>query len=565
MVPNYNFYRLQNKAIHLLFSFLCQNIFKQKKVKKNLLLSVLGGLLLGLSWPTYGFSFLVFFALIPFFYLVEEINADQQKKKGLRLFGTSYTGFLIWNLISTWWIYNSTAFGAAFAILCNSSFYAIILCLYRWSLTRLPKKTSLIFLVALWMTFEKFHLNWDFSWPWLNLGNVFSEDIYWIQWYEYTGAFGGTLWVLLVNLIGLKYFRAYRESGELLTNLRKFAPNLIWIAIPIALSLLLYERDLKAIGETEVIVLQPNIDPYEGKYQRSNGELLALAEELTQNQIQPTTEYLLTPEAYLDEGYGLDLRQYKTAKLHQKLRAFNAKHPNLALITGAQSYKVYPPSEKAPSPTANKLRSGWVDIYNSVFQFQKDNNDQRYHKSKLVVGVEYMPYKAFFEPIIGEFLLDFGGTIATRGVQKSRTVFEHKNGVKTAPIVCYESIYGAFVTGYVRNGAQFLSIITNDAWWGNTQGHQQLLSYARLRAIENRRAIARSANTGISAFINAKGEVEQTLAYEKEGSLSAKVKLHDQLTFYSVYGDYLARWSIFLFGLLFCIALSGRLKEKAAF
>ena len=336
-------------------------------------------------WPTYGFSFLVFFALIPFFYLVEEINADQQKKKGLRLFGTSYVGFLIWNLISTWWIYNSTAFGAAFAILCNSSFYAIILCLYRWSLTRLPKKTSLIFLVALWMTFEKFHLNWDFSWPWLNLGNVFSEDIYWIQWYEYTGAFGGTLWVLIVNLIGLKYFRAYRQSGELLTNLRKFAPNLIWIAIPIALSLLLYQSDLKAIGETEVVVLQPNIDPYEEKYQRSNIELLALAEELTQNQIQPTTEYLLTPEAYLDEGYGLDLRQYKTAKLYQKLRAFNAKHPNLALVTGAQSFKVYPPSEKSPSPTANKLRSGWVDIYNSVFQFQ-ENNDQRYHKSKLVVG-----------------------------------------------------------------------------------------------------------------------------------------------------------------------------------
>ena len=135
--------------------------------------------------------------------------------------------------------------------------------------------------------------------------------------------------------------------------------------------------------------------------------------------------------------------------------------------------------------------------------------------------------------------------------------------MKTAPIVCYESIYGAFVTAMYameRNSC----IITNDAWWG-TQGHQQLLSYARLRAIENRRAIARSANTGISAFINAKGEVEQTLAYEKEGSLTAKVQLHNQLTFYSIYGDYLARWSIFLFGLLFCIALSGRLKEKAAF
>ena len=101
-------------------------------------------------------------------------------------------------------------------------------------------------------------------------------------------------------------------------------------------------------------------------------------------------------------------------------------------------------------------------------------------------------------------MLDFGGTVATRGIQNTRTVFEHAEGYKTAPIVCYESIYGEYVTEYVRNGAQFLSIITNDAWWGNTQGHKQLLSYARLRAIENRRAIARSANTGISAFINAK-------------------------------------------------------------
>ena len=142
-------------------------------MKKRLLLSVSGGVMLGLAWPTYGFSLLVFFALIPFLFIVEEINSDDKKKKGLRVFGTTYLGILIWNLISTWWIYNSTAFGAAFAILCNSSFYAIIFTLYRWSRTRLPQKTSLLFLIVLWMAFEKFHLYWDFSWPWLNLGNVF--------------------------------------------------------------------------------------------------------------------------------------------------------------------------------------------------------------------------------------------------------------------------------------------------------------------------------------------------------------------------------------------------------
>ena len=104
--------------------------------------------------------------------------------------------------------------------------------------------------------------------------------------------------------------------------------------------------------------------------------------------------------------------------------------------------------------------------------------------------------------------------------QKERTVFKHKTeNLKVGPIICYESIYGSFVTEYIRKGADFLAIITNDAWWGNTAGHRQLLSYSRLRAIENRRSIVRSANTGISAIINRKGELINYLPYNHEGLL----------------------------------------------
>ncbi len=242
--------------------------------------------------------------------------------------------------------------------------------------------------------------------------------------------------------------------------------------------------------------------------------------------------FLLTPEGYLDEGYGLNLSDYTTTEFYQSILQFTSKYPNLALITGAQSFRLYPKSKKAPSPTANPLNNGgWFDVYNSVFHFENQQKPDYYHKSKLVVGVEYMPYKKYLEPIVGEFLLDFGGTVATRGIQENRAVFTHKKGIKTAPIVCYESIYGAYVTEYVRNGAQFLSIITNDAWWGNTQGHQQLLSYAKLRAIENRRSIARSANTGISAFINPKGAIQQSIAYEEKGFLIDTIPLNQKAYF----------------------------------
>ena len=175
-----------------------------------------------------------------------------------------------------------------------------------------------------------------------------------------------------------------------------------------------------------------------------------------------------------------------------------------------------------------------------------------------------MPYKSFFKPLLGEFMLDLGGTVSSRATQKNRTVFTHSTeGSKIAPIICYESIYGEFVTEYARNGAQFFSILTNDAWWGNTQGYKQLLSYARLRAIENRRAIARSANTGISAFIDAQGRMSTSLGYEEQGALKGSVGLNSELTFYSKHGDYIARFSKYNFVILLILSLGSVLRKKS--
>ena len=113
-------------------------------------------------------------------------------------------------------------------------------------------------------------------------------------------------------------------------------------------------------------------------------------------------------------------------------------------------------------------------------------------------------------------------------------------------MICYESIYGAYVNEYIKQGAQFLGVLTNDAWWGDTQGHKQLLSYTRLRAIETRKSIARSANTGISAFINQRGEIIQSLGYGKKGALRGTVLANENITTYVRYGDYIARLSAFI-------------------
>ncbi|MEM6379350.1 MAG: apolipoprotein N-acyltransferase, partial [Bacteroidota bacterium] len=168
---------------------------------KRFLLAAFSGLLLALAWPTYGFPLLLFFAFVPLLWVENDIRNSEVKRKKLMLFGYSYLSFFIWNLITTSWLRFADLFGASFAILVNSLLMAVLMLLYHGIAKRTSRTKALIFLIALWLSFEKLHLGWEFSWPWLNLGNAFSEHITWIQWYEYTGTFGGSLWVWVGNIM----------------------------------------------------------------------------------------------------------------------------------------------------------------------------------------------------------------------------------------------------------------------------------------------------------------------------------------------------------------------------
>src|ERR1019366_8296206 len=169
------------------------------------------------------------------------------------------------------------------------------------------------------------------------------------------------------------------------------------------------------------------------------------------------------------------------------------------------------------------------------------SNIQIYHKSKLVPGVEKMPFPFIFK-YFGKLAINLGGTIGSLGIQDERSVFVSRDStMKTAPVICYESIYGEYVSEYVKNGAQFISIITNDGWWGDTPGYKQLLKYGALRAIETRRYIARSANVGVACIINTKGEIEQPTQWWTPAAIKGEIILNSELTFYTCFGDYIAR------------------------
>ena len=536
-----------------------KNLFKLK----NLLYSLISALLLGFSWPTFGFTILIFISLIPLFFLEKSISQDNYKFKKLRFFAYTFFSILIWNIITTWWLINASIFGMIYAINHNAFFYFFLFLIFFSLKNVLKENARFIFFICLWICYEKINLNWEFSWPWLNLGNVFSDSIYWIQWYEYTGVFGGTLWILIINIMLFKAFNQYLENRDIKILTRKIIYPLIFILLPIIFSISIYLRIDDPKKEINVIIIQPNIDPYEEKYSFTNIDFLNKLDLLTKSRINSNTDYIITPETFFAEGSGIELKKYDKSDLHISLQKFLKNYPNTQLISGIQFYDLFF-SDSIPSHTANKIKRGlWVDYYNSAVSEQFNKDFEIYNKSKLVVGVENLPYKNILRPIIGDYLIDLGGTVASRVTQDNRTNFINKKiKTKAAPIICYEAVYGEFVTDYVKSGANFLSIITNDAWWGNTEGHRQLLSICKLRAIENRRDIVRSANTGISAIINSKGEIISKLNYGVEGVIEGRVSSHEKLTFYSKYGDLIFRWSFFLIIILSLISINNLIKKS---
>ena len=527
---------------------------------KKIILAILTGGLLAISWPTYGFPLLLFIAFVPLLLAEKKLRISSSKKKSLKLLGLSYLSFVIFNLATTWWLYYATPFGMYFAVLANALLMSIVFLLYHLLAKKISQKLSLWMLVCLWIGFEKFHLNWEFSWPWLNLGNGFSEYYTWVQWYEYTGTFGGTLWVWIVNILIFNAIIAFQKHRIQKTLIKSLLLPIAIIVIGIFSSLYIYYNTTIPETKTDVIVLQPNIDPYKEKYQTTNHGMAKKLIGLAQTKLDSAVSFVIAPETTLPRP--VDLKQFTTTKAYYELNSFILKNRNISFLSGITFFKSYPASTPI-NATGNYFRNSknWYNSYNSSFFLRFQKKMETYHKSKLVVGVEHFPYRNIISPLVNGYMIDLGGSVSTLSTQNERTVFSDKKNT-VAPIICYESVYGEYVTDYVKKGANFLAIITNDGWWSNSQGHKQHLSLARLRAIENRRSIARSANTGISALINLRGDIEQSLGYEKTGAIRGKIATNKQITYYTQHGDYIFRVAMLV---LVIVLLTSFTKRKQAF
>jgi apolipoprotein N-acyltransferase len=248
--------------------------------------------------------------------------------------------------------------------------------------------------------------------------------------------------------------------------------------------------------------------------------------------------------------------------LIRELKNYATDHPHLSIIIGASTHRELDKNEK-PGHAARKFHKSETYYYSYNTALLIDTLDiQVYHKSKLTPGVENMPSWGILKPL-EKMAIDLGGTIGSLGTDNDILVLTNDKAQKVAPIICYESVYGEFVVKRIREGASVIFVITNDGWWGNTPGHRQHFLFSVLRAIETRRSIARSANTGISAFINQRGDVFQRTGYWEPAVISQQINANDKLTYYVRNGDYIARVSVFISALVLLIAfVQGFLRKK---
>ena len=536
--------------------------------KENMLLwglVVLFALMMSVPFIIPHTGLIALFGLLPL--LMMERIADQLGRKRIWIY--HYTTFVLWNTFTTFWVCNATVGGGIFAILANSLQMSLVFGLFRLSKKKFSGALPYIFLAVTWLAWERFYFDAEISWPWLVLGNSFARTTWAIQWYEITGTLGGSLWIwatnlsifgLLVSLSDGSFFRWNNKAKA-----AAFAGIIALFAAPLITSNAIgskYEDSMDASAKSlDVLIVQPNIDPY-NKFQAMTQDQ---QNSLLENQVAESLSYrfadstagpllVVAPETFTNDIiYG----QYDRSRTWRRFTDFLSRYPGVNMLFGASSYDYFESPVK-PSHTARHLSDGrWVESHNSALMIDGTARTEIFHKSKLVVAVEMTPYPAIFCKID-----DLLGGVMGRCIGQDEVTLLSVRGTdgQTIPIgsaVCYESVYGEYYTDYIRKGAQAMTIITNDAWWGDTPGYRQHLSYASLRAIETRRAIARCANTGISAIISPSGEIMQPTPWWEPAVINGSIPLRRDITFFVRHGDITGRVCTFLF-LLLLLALGVR-------
>ncbi|MCZ6775423.1 MAG: apolipoprotein N-acyltransferase, partial [Ignavibacteria bacterium] len=431
-------------------------------------------------------------------------------------------------------------------------------------------RVSLIAFPFLWVGYEYTHSLSEWSFPWITIGNSQSYDIAQMQFISSTGVYGLSLWVLVINvLLFVLYSKLAQRVWQPLS--RKSLGFLLVILfiyfIPKIEGMLILSKappyaDPISEGENRVTVgmIQSNIDPWE-KWKQSGVQAIELYLDLTRslvaNSAHQRPDLVLWPETAVPYRILAPENRETLNYLRQKLDEIG-----VPVLTGLPHAVYYDDSTQAPpSAKRNKKTGQRYDVFNAAAFIQPGVKEiPWYGKMKMVPIAERFPYADAF------YFLDFlrwGVGIGGWQIGPDSTIFEDKKAdVRFSSMICYESTYPDFVAAFVKKGAEFITIITIDSWWGRMSGAYQHQQFAIFRAVENRRWIARCAVGGISCYIDPYGRVYDKTDLFTQTTLIRTIGRSDELTFYAEHGDWLGVGCLFCGGLFVAAAVGQWFKNK---
>lgn len=502
---------------------------EQKRAKKKeLLLGVISGVLLGISFPPIPLPVLIFFALIPYLYVIEK----KEELSSINRF--TYFTIFIFSLITLYWVGSWTKEADPFLmisgvllIFVNPALFIIPSTLYYFSKKAFNEKVALFLFPFFWVSFEYAYSLTELRFPWLTLANSLSYFNWYIQIADIIGAYGISLLIFYINIFLYLFIKNF--STEKKRSLRFAFIAFLLFLIPIVYGMYKTFSYTYSSKRIKVGLIQPNLNPW-NKWEEGNlEEQLNLYLRLSQNAVNKGAKLIVWPESALPVYLLSGNYPHEVERIHQFIDS-----NNVFLMTGMPDINFYFDLSKAPKD-AKKTRSGDVAYtsYNSILLFSPfSSNVQKYGKMKLVPFGEKVPFVEYL-PFLGD-LIKWQVGISSWNVGKEQTIFNLLNS-KIAGVVCFESIYSDFVANFVKKGAELLVVVTNDSWYGYSSGPFQHKEFAALRAIENRRTVIRAANGGISCIIDPLGRtISETKLYTKD-VLIGFAELRKEKTFFTQY------------------------------
>lgn len=481
----------------------------------------ISGVLLALSFPKPGFSILAWIAFLPLLYAVRGKSPESSFKLGFLCGFVAYSGIFYWlNIVMT--VYGKLPLPISF---CLTLFMAAYLALYlavAISLTRFAEDHSVSPLITfpfLWVALEYARAHLLTGFPWASLGYTQYRTLPLIQIADITGVYGVSFLILIVNIFLYQLWRWVRGKDG--ATYPFFATA---VALPLFLLTIFYGFISLNRGdngrEIKVALAQGNI-PQDVKWDPSfQEETVAIYERLSRKTFGSGTHLIVWPESSLPFFF-------------QKEFEYSRRVSSLA--RELDSYLVV-------SSPALEYEDGKERLLNSAFLISPDGSSLgRSDKMHLVPFGEYVPLATLL-PFVKKMVQGIGDFSPGRVVTPLSAPFG-KMGI----LVCFEGIFPEISREYVRNGAGLLVNITNDAWFGDSSAPYQHLSMTVFRAVENRVPLVRSANTGITAFIDSRGHIRGMTRLFREALLTGNVRMGSECSIYTRFGDLFA---------FFCFAAS---------